>query len=393
MAVVESLPSMEDNLRLPVELEQYLREAIYHMVGFCSTEEKMQQKSAEVKEEHKQLQAHISELQQKMRELEFKCGKSKEEAALNAQALRRQVAECQKLREHCSRLRQECTRLENECQLYQNDREVFMEAADEAEERAAEADERASEADARVNAVLAEIERLKRQVAQGNPKGELGTDSSAGPRLELKQLEAENARLQKELNTLKAETQLELGSAQEQIAKLGKERVELVALVSSANERYREFLRELRAAHDGSTVLKEVGLGVNGIVTLAATSGVCKAMEQENRAAASDCKSLLRSMKKELLRSKGRLSAAEEKIQALLHDLEEVKEEAAISKERFSTAQADIQRLKDENRVLKLILSARTEAPSKPNGNLRRCMGGERLTVSSLGWHRCMQRF
>lgn len=91
-----------------------------------------------------------------------------EEASLNAQALKRQVADGQKLADRCKVVMQECValtqesaRLENECKLYHNDREVFMEAADEAEERAAAAEERALAAERRILELVARLESLQ----------------------------------------------------------------------------------------------------------------------------------------------------------------------------------------------------------------------------------------
>lgn len=95
-------------------------------------------------------------------------GMLQEEAALNSQALKKQVAEtqrlaaeCKSLTLDCESLTQECSRLENECHLYHNDREVFMEAADEAEERAAQAEESADVANRRVEELLQELESCR----------------------------------------------------------------------------------------------------------------------------------------------------------------------------------------------------------------------------------------
>lgn len=84
---------------------------------------------------------------------------------MNAQALKRQIADWQKLADHCKAvtqecalLTQECARLESECNLYYNDREVFMQAADEAEERAAAAQERAAAAETRIQELITELE-------------------------------------------------------------------------------------------------------------------------------------------------------------------------------------------------------------------------------------------
>jgi hypothetical protein len=96
-----------------------------------------------------------------------------EEASLNAQALKRQVADGQKLADRCKVVMQECValtqesaRLENECKLYHNDREVFMEAADEAEERAAAAEERALAAERRILELVARLESLQQLEAR-----------------------------------------------------------------------------------------------------------------------------------------------------------------------------------------------------------------------------------
>ncbi len=85
-----------------------------------------------------------------------------EEACLNAQALKRQVAESQKMAEQCKALTQECARLGNECTLYHNDCEIFQEAADEAEDRATSAEQRATAAEQKSYSLALELESLKK---------------------------------------------------------------------------------------------------------------------------------------------------------------------------------------------------------------------------------------
>lgn len=85
---------------------------------------------------------------------------------MNAQALKRQVAESQKLAEQYRALKEECSRLEHECALYHNDRDVFMEAAYEAEDRAAEAEDRAAGAERRNETLIEELDRVRQALAQ-----------------------------------------------------------------------------------------------------------------------------------------------------------------------------------------------------------------------------------
>jgi uncharacterized membrane protein YgaE (UPF0421/DUF939 family) len=85
---------------------------------------------------------------------------------MNAQALKRQVADSQKLAEQYRALKKECNRLEQECELYHNDRDVFEEAACEAEDRAAEAEDRAAQAERKNEELIEELERVGQTLAQ-----------------------------------------------------------------------------------------------------------------------------------------------------------------------------------------------------------------------------------
>ncbi|XP_024536914.1 myosin-9 isoform X1 [Selaginella moellendorffii] len=130
---------------LSSEMESYMEGSIAHMVGLSCADQQLREKLQLAERSQLDLQSQVHCLQERLREIQQKYNTAKVEASLSAQALKRQIAETQKVAEYCKHLSEECSRLENECLLYHNDRQIFMEAADDAEERAAAAEHRAAD--------------------------------------------------------------------------------------------------------------------------------------------------------------------------------------------------------------------------------------------------------
>lgn len=184
---------------MPADIEKYVQETVCNVLEPCSCQDHWEIKFAEAVDSQRQLQEQVYVLLRRLEEADLKCAKSREEASLNAQALRRQVAEtqrlaaeCKSLTLDCESLTQECTRLENECNLYHNDREVFMEVADEAEERAAQAEEKAAEANRKLEELLQELESIRGCTAAVHPLPAESFDEEDVPALKLKLADLES---------------------------------------------------------------------------------------------------------------------------------------------------------------------------------------------------------
>eukprot|EP00249_Psilotum_nudum_P005299 c18747_g1_i1 orf=1-1206(+) len=128
--------------RLARHLDDYIGGMIYAMVGQTGPESQLQYQLELSHNSLRDLHRQLEELQHKCHSLEYKYVKAKEEASLNAVALKRRFGEFEALREKCEQL-------SRECELYHRDIEVFTEAAEDAEERRAEAERRATEAEKR----------------------------------------------------------------------------------------------------------------------------------------------------------------------------------------------------------------------------------------------------
>ncbi|CAM6051242.1 unnamed protein product [Sphagnum compactum] len=338
---------------LLAELDDYMQETIFHMLGSCNVSQRQQNRSKSL----------VQHLHRRLSELEYKCAKSKarillllckhflclfEEACLNAQALKRQVAESQKLAEQCKILSQECARLENECALYNNDREVFQEAADEAEDRAALAEQRAILAEQRVHALLLELESLKRSSAEEedcNAQQEaLVGDLIIGLRSRLADIEAENQSLQNKLMEVEAEAKCYKNSIAE--------------------------LQEMQSASEMMEALWKDEQTVHSTVSSAIMAGIIRALEEErddivnvisfNWQQGTDHKQ----SKAELQAYQEWMKVAEIREQALLLEAQALRQELAGCKNNLEKAEDEVHLLADENKELRWMLRFRSSSCS-----------------------------
>ncbi|CAM6010163.1 unnamed protein product [Sphagnum balticum] len=358
---------------LPLELDTYVQKSIAHLLEPCACRQHLDSKLSESEDHRRQLQLQVHELHSRLEEADCKCAKAKQEACLNAQALKRQIADWQKLADHCKAvtqecalLTQECARLESECNLYYNDREVFMQAADEAEERAAAAQERAAAAETRIQELITELESHEHYETPRDsfekPKTCDGEDAVA-LQLKLTQMEEDMQSMQKELENVKAGAKAEVDAAYRQ---LDEHSSKMHALLTSANQRYEESLAELRTVQEAYTRIEATHRDeqtVHLMVMSAINYGVCKALEDEKRKTIESLKlrfqAVVKRLKGEMRADRERMKVAEKGMKALLVEAQSLRQEMAVCTNNLNKAENEVQLLADENKELWLLLRGR----------------------------------
>ncbi|XP_024392130.1 uncharacterized protein [Physcomitrium patens] len=302
-----------------------------------------------------------------------------EEAALNSQALKKQVAEtqrlaaeCKSLTLDCESLTQECSRLENECHLYHNDREVFMEAADEAEERAAQAEESADVANRRVEELLQELESCRDYTSAVFPSSTQNVIMQNVPALRKRvtELEIQFHKLQDEAvrSCLDVDTKEGHDLLKEQNSHLS-EVIQWYEVTKAELKRLQGAFSTMEKARDEMIV--------SNMVSSAISAGVVKALEQDRDEAVSSLnlqfKAILKRMQGEFRSSRERLlkkwtegeggrdrmKAAEKGLRSLLMEVDALRQEIVIYKGNLEKAQDKIHMLAEENEALRLLLKVK----------------------------------
>lgn len=183
-------------VRALAAFEEYFQHTIAHALQLPVSPTFLSVKLAQVEDSKLALEATVLSLQLRLHDLEERLTKFKDEASINASALRKQVAENQSLQEQLKEVSQRCLWLEEECSLYHSDRELFRGVAEEAEDRVFQAEERCNEAERKMERILADLDELKNlKNEHAQQKEELGRVSS-----KVLRLEAANASLQAELS-------------------------------------------------------------------------------------------------------------------------------------------------------------------------------------------------
>ncbi|KAG0630175.1 hypothetical protein M758_1G159600 [Ceratodon purpureus] len=396
-------------LALPAEVDDLLQQTVGRMLEPCSCQDHWEVKFAEAVDSQRQLQEQVYVLLRRLEEADLRCSKSREEASLNAQALKRQVAEtqrlaaeCKSLTLDCEALTQECTRLENECNLYHNDREVFMEVADEAEERAAEAEDRADEANRRMEELLQELENIRGCTSVVHPLPLEDSDDEDVPALKLKlaEMESKLQRLHEEADAARSCVDVENKKARELMKE---QNLQLEIMLSEANQRYEDTSAELKRIQEVCSAMEDARdeMSVSNMVSSAISAGVVKALEQERDEAISSLnlqfKAILKRMQGEFRSSRERLlkkwtegevgrermKVAEKGMKSLLMEADALRHEVAICKSSLDRAQEQIHLLSEENKELRLLLKIKCNS----------CLGysnsafvsrGNKLTIGKL---------
>ncbi|CAJ1971729.1 unnamed protein product [Sphenostylis stenocarpa] len=130
---------------LPPEIDRYIKESIDHILGLPVSDQTLVTKLQASEESQRRLHDHRLFLLAKLKQKDDLIELARNEATMNAQAMKKFVEENQKLAAECERLVEQCAKLERECALYDHDREALMEFGNEADERAQVAQARARE--------------------------------------------------------------------------------------------------------------------------------------------------------------------------------------------------------------------------------------------------------
>ncbi|KAH0462445.1 hypothetical protein IEQ34_010020 [Dendrobium chrysotoxum] len=118
---------------IPQETENYIRESIQDSLGLPVSEKTLRLKLLASQEERHLLQDQNFILQDQLKELHKRFQSSKEEASMNAQALRKCIQERETLVAKYAEMQKYCAKLERECMLFERDLEKAMESCDELE--------------------------------------------------------------------------------------------------------------------------------------------------------------------------------------------------------------------------------------------------------------------
>ncbi|KAG7037609.1 hypothetical protein SDJN02_01238 [Cucurbita argyrosperma subsp. argyrosperma] len=127
---------------LPPEVDNYIKETIDHSLGLPVSAETLELKLRVSEDAQRRLGQYCDVLQSKIKEKDLLIERSKAEATMNAQALKKFVEENRKLATECLFLTGQCEKWERECSLYDHDRDALMEFGNEADQRAREAENR-----------------------------------------------------------------------------------------------------------------------------------------------------------------------------------------------------------------------------------------------------------
>ncbi|XP_020524954.1 uncharacterized protein LOC18437766 isoform X1 [Amborella trichopoda] len=146
-------------MELSPEIDNYIKETIAYSLGLPVSSETLAIKLQGSETARKRLQSVVFSLQDLLREKDDKIEHAKAEATMNAQAVRRQIEENQKLVADCMELSNQCARLENECALYYRDREQLVDYSD---ERIKEAESRAQGAEDQARKLSDQINQLRK---------------------------------------------------------------------------------------------------------------------------------------------------------------------------------------------------------------------------------------
>ncbi|XP_022980896.1 centriolin-like [Cucurbita maxima] len=127
---------------LPPEIDNYIKETIDHSLGLPVSAETLELKLRVSEDDQRRLDQYCDVLQSKIKEKDLLIERSRAEATMNAQALKKFVEENRKLATECLFLTGQCEKWERECSLYDHDRDALMEFGNEADQRAREAENR-----------------------------------------------------------------------------------------------------------------------------------------------------------------------------------------------------------------------------------------------------------
>ncbi|XP_026397532.1 uncharacterized protein LOC113292944 [Papaver somniferum] len=148
---------------IPQDLDDYIKESIDYTLGLPVSERTLETKLLASEDARKRLQDQYFVLHSLLKEKDELIKRSKSEACMSNQAVKRFVEENQKLALECENLLSQCSKLERECSLYDHDREALMEFGNEADERAKEAEIRVVEVENDLKILSEQLDFYKHQ--------------------------------------------------------------------------------------------------------------------------------------------------------------------------------------------------------------------------------------
>ncbi|CAL0307819.1 unnamed protein product [Lupinus luteus] len=151
---------------LPPQIDYYIRESIDHCLGLPVSSQTLELKLHAFQESHRQLHHQNQSLLAKLKEKDELIERTRSEATMNAQAVKRFVEENEKLVLECENLMKQCQKWEKECALYDHDREALMEFGNEADERAQEAHMRVQDLEQKLMMLELEVSEMKKSKHQ-----------------------------------------------------------------------------------------------------------------------------------------------------------------------------------------------------------------------------------
>lgn len=149
------------SMDLPREVDDYIKETINDSLGLQIPASAIKLKLRAAEESQRLLREQYFLLQSKLKEKDETIERTKAEASINAQAIKRFVEENQKLAAECSNLLKQCKKWEKECSLYDRDREALMDFGNEADERAKEAEIRVQDLEKAMGKIKDELHLYK----------------------------------------------------------------------------------------------------------------------------------------------------------------------------------------------------------------------------------------
>uniref|UniRef100_A0A7N0UM63 Uncharacterized protein n=1 Tax=Kalanchoe fedtschenkoi TaxID=63787 RepID=A0A7N0UM63_KALFE len=153
---------------VPQEVDEYIQQSMHHAVGLPVGVRTLELKLRASEEAQMRCREQYLKLGIRLKEMDEVIERTRAEASLNAQALKKFVEENRRLAGECKNLASQCAQWEKECSLYDRDREALMEFGNEADERAKEAESRAIELEEELGRVLKELHDFKaRESAEG----------------------------------------------------------------------------------------------------------------------------------------------------------------------------------------------------------------------------------
>ncbi|KAK4753150.1 hypothetical protein SAY87_021948 [Trapa incisa] len=148
-------------MALSPQIDGYIKHSIDCALGLPFSAQTVESTLRTSEEVQKGLSDRCALMRSRLKEKDCLLELAREEASMNALALKKFVEENQRLAEECTNLLAQRDRWERECSLYEKDRESLMDFGNEAHERVIEAESRVEVLDEEVEQLSNELQQYK----------------------------------------------------------------------------------------------------------------------------------------------------------------------------------------------------------------------------------------